>query len=158
MANSTSLAAPTGAQKMIGATTTFKFPDMWMKWLCPMVKAIWYRLCLHVPSPQACQDLLFVIHFFLSLFTYIYLAFTHIYNGSILTDCEMVQHKCSTNMIIYVPIDVEVKYALVIVENPHSHPAPPLHKTSHAGEVAIQQAIAAADPAGLNVTHLLTGK
>jgi hypothetical protein len=61
-------------------------------------------------------------------------------------------------MIIYVPVDENVKYALVIVQKPHTHPTPALHKTSHAGEVAIKQVISAADPAGLNVSRLLTGK
>ncbi|KAJ7809018.1 hypothetical protein B0H14DRAFT_3760341 [Mycena olivaceomarginata] len=85
------------------------------------------------------------------------LAYTHIIDGQIKSS-RLVQRKCEAMMIIFTPINPPLASrhkALVIVREPHNHPAHPKTKPSTSDQHRLGEAIAAAGSLGLTVNKLL---
>ncbi|KAJ7804925.1 hypothetical protein B0H14DRAFT_2611872 [Mycena olivaceomarginata] len=83
--------------------------------------------------------------------------YTHIIQGQI-KSARLVQRKCETRMIIFVPVDPlspARHKALVILRGPHNHPAHPKTKPSMGDQHLLGQAIGAAGTLGLTVSRLL---
>lgn len=69
----------------------------------------------------------------------------------------MVKRACPTEMIIFVPIDINAQKALAVVRNPHSHPVHPQIKPTAADKSKFIKAVAACGLTGLTVQKLLNG-
>ncbi|KAJ7741810.1 hypothetical protein DFH07DRAFT_750775 [Mycena maculata] len=85
---------------------------------------------------------------------------THILDGRIIP-AKIQRRKCPTEMIILVPVEPTadtLHKAMVILRNPHNHPAHPTTKPSVQDQVKLTAAVNAAGLTGLTVQKLLNGK
>jgi hypothetical protein len=86
-------------------------------------------------------------------------AYTHIVDGRIYP-AKIRRRRCDTQMIIFIPIEGEFVglKALVVVRNPHSHPAHPRAKPNAQDRMMLGTAVESAGLTGLTVKKLLNGQ
>ena len=70
---------------------------------------------------------------------------------------KIIKRSCPTEMIIYVPVDVNIQKALVVIRNPHNHPVHPKTKPTAADKQKFVKAVEAVGITGLTVQKLLNG-
>ncbi|KAF8237375.1 hypothetical protein L208DRAFT_1375637 [Tricholoma matsutake] len=83
-------------------------------------------------------------------------SYTHIVDGKILM-AKVIQQKCPTEMIIFVPVNKDVCKALVILRKPHNHPIHPKMKPSLKDKEKLSEAVHAVGITGLIVQKLMNG-
>jgi hypothetical protein len=86
-------------------------------------------------------------------------AYTHIVNGRIYP-AKIRRRRCDTEMIIFIPIEGEFVglKALVVVRNPHNHPAHPRAKPNAQDRMMLWTVVESAGLTGLTVKKLLNGQ
>jgi hypothetical protein len=84
------------------------------------------------------------------------LAYSHIIEGKI-SPGTIIERKCPTRMVIYIPIDTSIQKAIIILRNPHNHPMYPKTKPSTEEKDRLRRAITAAGKRGLTVRKLING-
>ncbi|KAF8219461.1 hypothetical protein L208DRAFT_1383005 [Tricholoma matsutake] len=80
--------------------------------------------------------------------------YSHVIDGKIIP-AKIIRRKCPTEMIIFVPVDKEIRKAVIILCNPHNHPMHPRTKPSFKDKKKITKAIHAAGTTGLTVLKLM---
>ncbi|KAF8225893.1 hypothetical protein L208DRAFT_1503629 [Tricholoma matsutake] len=81
-------------------------------------------------------------------------SYLDVINGKIIP-AKIIRRKCPTEMIIFVPVDKEIRKAVIILRNPHNHPMHPRTKPSFKDKKKITKAIHAAGTTGLTVSKLM---
>ncbi|KAF7976474.1 hypothetical protein HWV62_6741 [Athelia sp. TMB] len=81
-------------------------------------------------------------------------AYTHIIDGQ-MTRGTIVKRPCPTEMIIFVPVDTQIRKAIVLLRNAHNHPVHPKIKPTAADRTKFNEAVAACGINGLTVRKLL---
>ncbi|KAJ7739455.1 hypothetical protein DFH07DRAFT_943933 [Mycena maculata] len=82
-------------------------------------------------------------------------SYSHIHDGQI-KPAKIQQRACPTQMIIFIPVDsTSVKTALVILRNPHNHPAHPHAKPSAEDRIKLGKAVQLASLTGLTAHKLV---
>jgi hypothetical protein len=51
-----------------------------------------------------------------------FLAFSHIVNGTVKRGKIVAHENCSARLLIFEPVDINIRKAIVIPKNPHNHP------------------------------------
>jgi hypothetical protein len=69
----------------------------------------------------------------------------------------MVSRKCPTRMVMFVPVDTDLRKVIVFLEHPHNHPAFPISKPSAQAKAILDDAISATRIQGLTVGKLVHG-
>ena len=94
-----------------------------------------------------------------SCLTSLYLAHMHIVNGKTGTRSPIVRHKCPSKRRMYIPLDPELRFLLLIYPGciPHNHPIPPMSKASFEAKAAYEKCIDAAGTSGLTVQKVDRG-
>ncbi|KAJ7481297.1 hypothetical protein B0H11DRAFT_2193481 [Mycena galericulata] len=81
--------------------------------------------------------------------------YSHVINGQI-RPAKIRSRRCPTEMVIFIPVDEEYSTkAIVILRNPHNHPAHPHTKPSAEDKNKLEAAVQAAGLTGLTVQRLL---
>lgn len=118
------------------------------------------HMCPHRTSPGRVEELSCVsIHTILLLYlTSTSIAYSHISDGRI-RPAKITNRSCPTEMLIFIPVDKEHSHkALVVLRNPHNHPAHPKTKPSAQDRIQLGTAVKAAGLTGLTVQKLLNGQ
>jgi len=98
-----------------------------------------------------------IVYVFNNAYLVLYLAYSHVIDSCV-TAGKIVQQRCPTEMIIYVPIDTKIRKAYVILRKPHNHPMHLRTKPTAEDKGMLVEAIEAAGKTGLTVRKLLNGR
>ncbi|KAJ6573309.1 hypothetical protein B0H10DRAFT_2199442 [Mycena sp. CBHHK59/15] len=84
---------------------------------------------------------------------------THIIDGQPHTNSPIVKHPCSASRTIYVPVDENIRKALIVHKGniAHNHPMPALKKVSYELKVSYQKCIQAVGCVGATVAKVDNG-
>jgi hypothetical protein len=89
----------------------------------------------------------------------VFVAFTHILEGKP-TRSKMIPRPCTAERWIFVPVDVNLRMAVVVPNHriPHNHPMPVMMKASYDAKASYRESIAAAGVLGATVKKVDNGK
>jgi hypothetical protein len=114
-------------------------------------------MCTYSPSKSGVEEVSYIVVQLLMHMINVFLsAYTHILNGKILS-AKVIQQKCPMEMIIFVPVDKDVRKALVILHKPHNHPIHPKTKPSFKDKEKLSEVVHAVGTTGLTVQKLMNG-